>query len=79
MNRLESALAVVEKTPRWTELPMRTRDLSPPELDGFEINTGRLAMVGFVGLLAREIVSGESFGQQFIDVLSTASGVNVPV
>lgn len=72
-----TALAVIEQKPRWTELP-RARE-SRPELAGFEINTGRLAMVGFCGLLATEIVSGQSFGEQLVHAVSVASGVNLPI
>ena len=72
-----TALGVAERKPRWTELP-RARE-PRPELAGFEINTGRLAMLGFCGLLAREIVSGESFGEQLVRAVSAASGVNLPI
>jgi hypothetical protein len=72
-----TALGVAEKKPRWTELP-RSRE-KKPELAGFEINTGRLAMIGFCGLLATEIVSGQSFGEQFVLALSSASGSNLPI
>lgn len=72
-----TVLGVAEKKPRWTELP-RVRQ-SQAELSGFEINTGRVAMVGFCGLLAREISSGESFGQQLFHVISVASGVDLHI
>lgn len=70
-------LGVAEQKPRWTELP-RARD-NGPELSEFEINIGRLAMIGFFGLLAREITSGESFGQQFVEALSSVSLTNLPI
>lgn len=72
-----TALGVAEKKPRWTELP-RSRE-NRRELSGFEINTGRLAMVGFCGLLATEIVSGQSFGEQFLHAISSATVVNLPI
>ena len=72
-----TALHVAEQKPRWTELP-RNRQAGP-ELAGFEINTGRLAMVGFVGLLGREIVSGQSFGEQLVHAVTATSGVNLPI
>ena len=75
--RRTTALRVAEKKPRWTELP-RVRQ-SQSELSGFEINTGRVAMVGFLGLLAREISSGESFGQQLIHAVSVASGSDLHI
>ncbi len=72
-----TSLGVAEKKPRWTELP-RVRE-PRRELSGFEINTGRVAMVGFCGLLAREIMSGESFGQQLVHAVSVAAGLDLPI
>ncbi|CAJ1966801.1 unnamed protein product [Cylindrotheca closterium] len=61
--------------PKWIDLP------SPPkarnvieESAGIEIAIGRVAMVGFVGLFAKEVISGESFGQQIVDAVMVASG-----
>lgn len=72
-----TSLRVAEKKPRWTELP-RVRQ-SRPELSGFEINIGRLAMIGFCGLLAKEVVSGQTFGEQVLQAIMGASGVNLPI
>ena len=46
------------------EVPITKEDLS------IEIIIGRVAMVGFIGLLVREIVSGEKFSEQFIDIVN---------
>jgi hypothetical protein len=73
----DTALGVSEQKPRWTDLPRERKTI--PELSGFEINTGRLAMLGFCGLFAREVVSGESFGEQIIHVFSTSSLANLPI
>ena len=77
-SKFPTSLGVAEqKKPAWTELP-RVRE-SKPDFSGVEINTGRLAMVGFIGLLGKEIVSGESFGDQIMDILSSASNVGLPL
>lgn len=57
-----------EILPEWTQLP-RSR-AKTPDLDKMEIGIGRVAMVGFIGLLAREVISGESFGQQILEALT---------
>jgi hypothetical protein len=53
--------------PNWTELPLKRED----ELDlaPVEIGLGRLAMLGFFGLLAVEMATGESFSEQILDVV----------
>ena len=51
--------------PNWTELPLKREaevDLAP-----VEIGLGRIAMLGFFGLLAVEVITGESFSEQIID------------
>jgi hypothetical protein len=53
--------------PNWRQLPMRKREEVSENLTGYEIHVGRLAMVGFIGLLVTEIVSGEGFAEQFQD------------
>jgi Chlorophyll A-B binding protein len=68
---------VLQQRPRWTDLPRERNAIA--ELSGFEIITGRLAMLGFCGLLAREVVSGESFGEQIIHAFSTATLANLPI
>jgi hypothetical protein len=64
-----------DKRPSWIDLP-RARSGDAPQLSGVEITTGRVAMMGFCGLLAVEIISGESFGQQILDAASVLSGVH---
>lgn len=55
------------------------RKESKADLGGAEINTGRLAMIGFLGLLVKEVVSGQSFSEQIITAITTAPGVNLPI
>lgn len=57
--------------PKWTDLPRKVDEIA--ELDGVEIGVGRLAMVGFFGLLAGEVISGHSFSQQIFETLLTVS------
>lgn len=57
--------------PKWTDLPRKGDEIA--ELDGVEIAVGRLAMVGFFGLLAGEVISGHSFSQQIFETLLSAS------
>ena len=60
-------------TLNWTDLP-RSRS-SPTELSNtIEIGIGRVAMVGFVGLFAGEIVSQQTFEQQIIAAVSLFGG-----
>ena len=63
--------------PKWIDLPSppRAQDIID-EYDGVEIAVGRVAMVGFVGLFAKEVISGESFGQQILGALMVASGIH---
>lgn len=60
-----------DQSPRWIDRPRERVDNE--EYSKVEIGIGRIAMVGFVGLLAGEVVSGESFGQQILDALLVAS------
>jgi hypothetical protein len=53
--------------PKWTDLPRKVDEIV--DLDGLEIGVGRVAMVGFFGLLAVEVVSGHSFPQQIFETL----------
>jgi hypothetical protein len=50
-------------------------EISKQGLSGFELSIGRLAMVGFVGLIVGEVVSGESFSEQFIEAFRYLLGV----
>ena len=76
-SRLESSTSVGtaeavdgRDLPAWANLP------SKPDFDDMtgmlkaEIWVGRLAMLGAAGLIARELGTGESFADQFMDVLS---------
>jgi hypothetical protein len=76
-RNVETKLGVAEQRPRWTDLPRERK--TQPELSGYEIITGRLAMIGFCGLLAREVVSGESFGEQIVHAFSTTVLTNLPI
>ena len=57
--------------PKWADLPRKDDEIA--ELDGVEIGIGRIAMVGFFGLLANEFISGHSFSQQIFESLLTIS------
>ncbi|KAL3943025.1 MAG: hypothetical protein SGBAC_002884 [Bacillariaceae sp.] len=75
-NALRSAsLDENDARPKWIDLPSpsKTQD-SVEKYDGIEIGVGRVAMVGFLGLFVKEVISGESFGQQIVDALLVASG-----
>lgn len=77
-NALRSAsLDENDTRPKWIDLPSpsKTQD-SIEKYDGIEIGVGRVAMVGFLGLFVKEVISGESFGQQIVDALLVASGNN---
>ena len=76
-RHVDTKLGVAEKRPRWTDLPRERK--TRPELSGYEINTGRLAMIGFCGLLVREVVSGESFGEQIVHAFSSTVLTNLPI
>lgn len=59
-------------TTNWRQLPSKGPKevtITKQELS-IEIIIGRIAMVGFIGLLVREIVSGEKFSEQFVDIVS---------
>lgn len=75
-NPLHSAsLDENDARPNWIDLPSTPKAQDNIEkYDGIEIGIGRVAMVGFVGMFANEVVSGESFGQQIVDALMVASG-----
>lgn len=67
-----SALDEQDSTlPDWIDRP-RPRD-DPQEYANVEIGIGRVAMIGFCGLLAGEIISGESFSQQILDALTIST------
>jgi len=69
-----SAVRVLETDkagPKWIDLPRPRKSSS--QLPNLEINTGRLAMDGFFGLLAGEILKGESFGQQIVEAVTFVS------
>lgn len=61
-----------EHQPRWIDLPRPRTDFK--ELSNVEIYTGRLAMVGFFGLLAGEVISQQTFGQQILTAVSHVTG-----
>ena len=55
----------------WRTLPNRSvgneSDGNPETTMSAEIYIGRIAMLGFVGLVVGEVLTGESFSQQFLD------------
>lgn len=57
--------------PTWTDLPSKETDTLQKDLDEAEIGIGRIAMVGAIGILARELMTGESILEQFIDTVQT--------
>jgi Chlorophyll A-B binding protein len=66
------ASGVDDRPANWRQLPTKASQLedqdgSGAELSGTEIYVGRIAMVGFVGLLVGELLRGESFSQQFLE------------
>mmetsp|Transcript_13154 Transcript_13154/g.24689 ORF Transcript_13154/g.24689 Transcript_13154/m.24689 type:complete len:111 (-) Transcript_13154:1729-2061(-) len=62
----------------WRQLPSRVpKDGYDKELPGFEIYIGRIAMVSFIALLAREVISGESFSEQFLILVDFLTGSNL--
>jgi hypothetical protein len=50
--------------PSWVNLPNRVTD-ETPDLFNAELSVGRVAMLGAVGLILKEVVSGESVLEQF--------------
>ena len=75
MSLRSASLDENEARPKWMDLPNPSRTQDDVEkYDGVEIGIGRVAMVGFVGLFVNEVVSGESFGQQFICAWIHATG-----
>lgn len=67
----QSSMPSQKTTTSWIDLPNRDND--EPELFQTEILIGRLAMVGAVALLAKEVITGESFLEQASDVVATFS------
>jgi hypothetical protein len=56
-SRMESESK--SERPKWIDLPRQRVD--DTQLSGVEIAVGRLAMVGFFGLLAGEVIADDSF------------------
>jgi hypothetical protein len=76
VSRFASRIDPDSVGPKWTDLPrndLPRKSDAIAELDGVEIGVGRLAMVGFFGLLAGEVISGHSFSQQILESLLTVS------
>jgi hypothetical protein len=74
---MKMASSGVEERPQqiptnWRQLPSKgPREITITKQDlSIEIIIGRIAMVGFIGLLVREIVSGEKFSEQVIDIIN---------
>eukprot|EP00980_Cylindrotheca_fusiformis_P004053 scaffold880_cov132-Cylindrotheca_fusiformis.AAC.49 len=60
---------------RWIDRPRERVDSE--KYSNVEIGVGRVAMVGFVGLLTNEVISGQSFGQQIVDAVVVATGHHI--
>ncbi|KAG7346273.1 chlorophyll A-B binding protein [Nitzschia inconspicua] len=76
---LHMASGIEDRPADWRQLPTKTsllekREMSKSQLSGTEISIGRIAMLGFVGLLVGEILNGESFIQQFLDAFQFLIG-----
>jgi hypothetical protein len=63
-----------EKSPRWIDSPRPRERVDNEKYSNLEMGIGRVAMVGFIGLLANEVISGESFSQQILCALVRATG-----
>lgn len=63
-----------ERSPKWIDRPRERVDNEKYSNFNVEIGIGRVAMVGFFGLLAGEVISGESFSQQILSALLGATG-----
>lgn len=57
--------------PDWIDRPRERANFQ--DYSNIEIGIGRVAMVGFCGLLAVEVMSGRSFSQQILDAVMTVS------
>ena len=69
---LHMVTEINDKPKDWRTLPNRdglSSDTTTPkeEMVGAEIYIGRIAMLGFVGLVVGEVLTGESFSQQFLE------------
>ena len=66
--------SVPEEQPSWIELPRRFLEGQSNQHDDAELLLGRMAMVGALGFLVGEILTGESVIEQCVDVLDNLIG-----
>lgn len=59
------------RLPSWVDLPNRASDNLKSNLYQTELSVGRVAMVSAIGLLIKEVVTGESILEQVSDVIAS--------
>lgn len=60
--------------PAWIDLPAPRPADDFAALELVELIIGRLAMMGAAGLIGKELLTGESFAEQFVDFFGTVGG-----